>query len=754
MINSNKDKIDVEDLIKDFKIININCFSAYLKELYKDLAERSDNKQLGINKITFANYYELPGIIFERLFSVFDKDQNEYLDIHEFHDGMTVLFSESFDKLASFIFEFYDFDKDGLISYEDVRIVLSYVPLNVNMPNNDNGIRLKMEKEEYKDRIESQDELAQLLVNFFQNQEYLDRKQFLNNIENVSSEVFLYIIIFLLEKRPFSKKTLLEFEGQRKYNTLMKMTKTPNINNLKSRLIASPNLYSKFSPSITISKSPYMFKRNLTQRGENENENVDSVFKSNLQNITNTSKIGPSNFLNKLAGKGTNPSTDSRNVLMKYSKANPISTTSSTTTMVNQQNKNEDSPIASGMKTDKSPKKHVNLMKSLQQEKINSMENISSPGGGNLQILNPMDDQQQQQQDENIISTNNTDSNEVNKTPLDFFKLQSRKSIEMEMFIDEDVSAKNVPVFRKNRNNLRKLELPNEPNTPMSVNCNEGNDNKSQLTNVTNVFSFSPNKKNFEDLPITPAIKYQGNNLFLMKKNLQQTGDSHGSGIKFNFISSIEDDSDEEGEEVRFEGYLYKISRKRLKKRYFKLIHKDLYYFRNKEDPTHKGLHNLSGVFIQEGQPLQFQNYYFFSFSMISNHKTRFYYSDNQELYSNWLKMLRKVTGYYNLLEIYDVKEKLGNGKFGLVRMGVHKETGRKVAIKIVNKREMTIQDVELVKTEIEILKVCQHPNIVRLYDVFENAEYIYISNSFKLIYSYGILCGRRFVFVYRKKEI
>jgi serine/threonine protein kinase len=116
--------------------------------------------------------------------------------------------------------------------------------------------------------------------------------------------------------------------------------------------------------------------------------------------------------------------------------------------------------------------------------------------------------------------------------------------------------------------------------------------------------------------------------------------------------------------------------------------------------------------------------------------------------------MLRKVTGYYNLLEIYDVKEKLGNGKFGLVRMGVHKETGRKVAIKIVNKREMTIQDVELVKTEIEILKVCQHPNIVRLYDVFENAEYIYISKSFKLIYSYGILCGRRFVFVYRKKEI
>lgn len=42
----------------------------------------------------------------------------------------------------------------------------------------------------------------------------------------------------------------------------------------------------------------------------------------------------------------------------------------------------------------------------------------------------------------------------------------------------------------------------------------------------------------------------------------------------------------------------------------------------------------------------------------------------------------------------------------------------------------MNNQDLELVKTEIEILKIAQHPNIIRLYDIFENAEFIYISNS------------------------
>jgi Ca2+-binding EF-hand superfamily protein len=54
---------------------------------------------------------------------------------------MTVLFSESFDKLSTFIFNLYDFNKDGLISKEDIRVVLSYVPIIVNQ-----GGKLRFEK--------------------------------------------------------------------------------------------------------------------------------------------------------------------------------------------------------------------------------------------------------------------------------------------------------------------------------------------------------------------------------------------------------------------------------------------------------------------------------------------------------------------------------------------------------------------------------------------------------------------------------
>jgi serine/threonine protein kinase len=57
------------------------------------------------------------------------------------------------------------------------------------------------------------------------------------------------------------------------------------------------------------------------------------------------------------------------------------------------------------------------------------------------------------------------------------------------------------------------------------------------------------------------------------------------------------------------------------------------------------------------------------------------------------------------------------------------------------NKKEMSMHDLELVKTEIEILKICQQPNIIQLYDVFENIDYIYIGNKF--LSSYGILQWR-----------
>ncbi len=69
----------------------------------------------------------------------------------------------------------------------------------------------------------------------------------------------------------------------------------------------------------------------------------------------------------------------------------------------------------------------------------------------------------------------------------------------------------------------------------------------------------------------------------------------------------------------------------------------------------------------------------------------------------------------------------MGSGKYGEVRKSRHKDTGDVVAIKILNKKKMKIKSYDMVRNEIEALKLCQHPNIVRLFDVLENVDYIFL---------------------------
>jgi len=220
----------------------------------------------------------------------------------EFIEGMTSLFSENFEKLAKFIFDFYDFDKDGAISREDVRVVLSYIPLNIQRYSK---LKLKFEKEEFKDRVESQDELHLILEKCFKMGEFLNEQQFNNIVENVCSDIFLFILIFLMEKKPFSKTTVQEFEGRKLNTTLIKVNRTPI---LQSKLIASPNLQSKFSPSVTISKSPMMTKRITLDKKLNKNASGIGLGQNNPDS---------KNLLLKFAGKDQNP-INPKSVLMKY----------------------------------------------------------------------------------------------------------------------------------------------------------------------------------------------------------------------------------------------------------------------------------------------------------------------------------------------------------------------------------------------------------------------------------------------------
>ena len=69
----------------------------------------------------------------------------------------------------------------------------------------------------------------------------------------------------------------------------------------------------------------------------------------------------------------------------------------------------------------------------------------------------------------------------------------------------------------------------------------------------------------------------------------------------------------------------------------------------------------------------------------------------------------------------------LGKGQFGMVKLATHKRNGGQAAIKTVKKTNMKQIEIFQQRREIEVLKMCQHPNIIKLKDIFENSEYYFI---------------------------
>ena len=73
----------------------------------------------------------------------------------------------------------------------------------------------------------------------------------------------------------------------------------------------------------------------------------------------------------------------------------------------------------------------------------------------------------------------------------------------------------------------------------------------------------------------------------------------------------------------------------------------------------------------------------------------------------------------------YEVIKKIGEGSFGKIYKVRNKQSGDIRAMKQITKAK--IPNLEKFKTEIKILSILDHPNIVRLFEVFEDDKYFYL---------------------------
>jgi len=534
-----KEYIDFNEIKKIVSVENEELFLIYLKEVYKDLADRNEeNRKKGIMKIIFFDYLKLPMFISEKVFTVLDEDKDGFLSSKEFILGMNKLYNGSYEDTIQLIFDILDFNHDGYIEKDDVKMILSLLPLKTDRS-----------KVEYKYQMQSLEEINEIISATFGKSKKLNLEEFKKMVEKHKSDIFIQIICFLYQKKPFTENNINVLKSSKK--------------SVPSDILQTPQVKSKESCGNILLPSP----------------------------LKSTSLSPASIFL-----KG------------------------------------------------------------------------------------------------NMI-----------KTP---FSIGESAGIEDEP--EPAISGFNGMVRYHNRNIPKKINEGEEEN-------NE--DINNILKNSSTVFN-SPSvylKKHNQKKEVTPFSLGSPSPLTLPQ-----------SSKKIIPNMSLNDDPSEG--KVTYENYIYKVSQNnKLKKYYLVLINKDIFYYKTEEKKEVLGMHNLSGCFVKENGSKKINDKTYYCFTLVFPSKERSFYCNSKEVYDNFNRCLKEAFGYLNFFDYYEMLDDLGEGIFGSVKLGVEKKTKERVAIKIIKKNKTKPSDIELVRTEIDVMKLCHHPNVVHLLDHFENAEYIFI---------------------------
>ncbi|KAI8759432.1 SNF-related serine/threonine-protein kinase [Biomphalaria glabrata] len=88
----------------------------------------------------------------------------------------------------------------------------------------------------------------------------------------------------------------------------------------------------------------------------------------------------------------------------------------------------------------------------------------------------------------------------------------------------------------------------------------------------------------------------------------------------------------------------------------------------------------------------------------------------------------KKKSGYDGKIAgLYDLEETIGQGHFAVVKLARHVFTGEKVAVKVIDKQKLDDISRSHLFQEVRCMKLVQHPNVVRLYEVIDTQTKLYL---------------------------
>ncbi|CDR94882.1 asparagine rich protein, putative [Babesia bigemina] len=121
--NGNSDKERLQGCSRRFDSNELEV----LHKLYKELASRSQTS--GIDKETFLQYFDLPGLWGERLFRHFDTNDSGDVELAEFLSGVAACCRGTHTEKITVLFRMFDLNEDGRVQKSELLAMLSNFPV-------------------------------------------------------------------------------------------------------------------------------------------------------------------------------------------------------------------------------------------------------------------------------------------------------------------------------------------------------------------------------------------------------------------------------------------------------------------------------------------------------------------------------------------------------------------------------------------------------------------------------------------------
>ena len=628
----------------------------------------------GISLKTFMEYFDVQEFIGERIFKYFNKSKTNKINKFEFCKALNDLYYGDFKNLIKFTFFLADFNDDGMMYKTDMKLLLAYIPSSSEISQK---LALKQINEIvnnfFKEKIDKPKDGDEKEINYdtFLKyiEEYNEKKNISNNIElfqdyNNNAPFFYYIsILSYLYKN--CPFSPKNVDNFIYFKNKIKLRNQGRSLSQKKILLTSikKNLYS----------NSMLFSTGAENKLENSSNALFTVEKNKNNLLESVKSIGQKNLFNmKKSSSQINIRRDSKKHFTNIS------------TIINK--KKED--------------KKVNLFPLINSKEIRIQKNIF---------------------------------NRVSKK-----KNHTLSPIGLEMKTGSPLIKPQIPGINKMSASPELIQKKGIISNGNSNETNGSSNHSDSNTNLMNIYSdpklpYILPAKDKKMFPLSVEAKI---------KNEKEVSDEPGDFVLCEYNDSEEDSInknnsknlellDEEPQIDSSEVYLFKFNEDEipniLTKYYAKISEKEILFFSSDLKNELCDLWFIYKTFISTGKErVNNTNYFTINITFYNNSVSKLYFL-NEQICQNFMKKIKNSIKSFNFEEHYEMLENLGNGHFGKVNKCKNKSSGEIYAVKVINKVDIKLIDLELIEQEKNYLKLIKHPNILSLKDYYEDRKNIYI---------------------------